>query len=369
MVCLFCCRGCGIGKVQCNRIMKKMSFLVFLLISLLSGNAFQVIPDRPEQLVTDTLRPSPYQFDGKPVLGTAGIYNKMQDSVIAASGETFLQTELVAASNRFPLHSWVKITNQVTKKFQFARIIDTLPANLASKGRLLMVSKAVALKLGLLKKINSKIKVQKIVAINTNTIDSIEKKAEITLWDSSFWLNDSTLRNITALGKAVNGIASFYSRNLDGTKTATGEIYRNRLLTAASNHFKLNTWVLVTNLVNNKSVIVRINDRMHPRMKKKGRVVDMSGEGARILDYKSAGLTKVRVAPILIKDSIVSPIPDIADSMHIIRVPADQGVGIFFPAGNNPKKERRYAGTDKPFTAFNAIDNTVKRKYIRKGLH
>ena len=66
--------------------------------------------------------------------------------------------------------------------------------------------------------------------------------------------------------KSKLGIASFYSKNLDGTKTATGERFKNSNLTAASNSFKLNTWVKVTNIHNGNWVIVRINDRMHPRM-------------------------------------------------------------------------------------------------------
>src|SRR6202008_1474970 len=103
-----------------------------------------------------------------------------------------------------------------------------------------------------------------------------------------------TPNSFEPVGKAINGIASFYSYNLDGTITATGERYRNALLTAASNNFKLNTWVLVTNLRNKKSVIVRINDQMHPRMKAKGRVVDLSREAARQLDFMSNGLTKVK---------------------------------------------------------------------------
>ena len=93
----------------------------------------------------------------------------------------------------------------------------------------------------------------------------------------------------------ITGIASFYSANLDGTQTATGEIFRNSKFTAASNHLKLNTWVRVTNLKNNKTVIVRINDRMHPRMKKKGRVVDLSRVAARQLDFMKSGLTRVKV--------------------------------------------------------------------------
>ncbi len=94
---------------------------------------------------------------------------------------------------------------------------------------------------------------------------------------------------------SFTGIASFYSSNLDGTKTATGEIFRNSKFTAASNHFKLNTWVRVTNLKNNKTVIVRINDRMHPRMKRKGRVVDLSRAAAKQLGFMKSGLTKVKV--------------------------------------------------------------------------
>jgi rare lipoprotein A (peptidoglycan hydrolase) len=107
---------------------------------------------------------------------------------------------------------------------------------------------------------------------------------------------DSVLRAVVkTIDESLTGIASFYSANLDGTKTATGEIFRNSKFTAASNHFKLNTWVRVTNLKNQRSVIVRINDRMHPKMKKKGRVVDLSRIAARQLNFIKSGLTKVMV--------------------------------------------------------------------------
>jgi len=101
--------------------------------------------------------------------------------------------------------------------------------------------------------------------------------------------------SVILTGKVIRGIASFYSASLDGTPTATGEIFRNNKLTAASNNLKLNTWVRVTNLKNGKTVIVRINDRMHPAMKKKGRVIDMSRLGAKKLDFIKDGLTKVKL--------------------------------------------------------------------------
>jgi rare lipoprotein A len=94
------------------------------------------------------------------------------------------------------------------------------------------------------------------------------------------------------------GIASFYSTNLDSTLTATGEFYTHGKLTAASNHYKLNTWVRVTNLRNGRSVVVRINDRMHKRMQAKGRVIDLSRSAAKILGFMKGGLTRVQLVKV-----------------------------------------------------------------------
>jgi len=94
------------------------------------------------------------------------------------------------------------------------------------------------------------------------------------------------------------GIASYYSMNLDSTLTSTGEYYTHGKLTAASNFYKLNTWVRVTNLRNGRSVVVRINDRMHKRMAAKGRVVDLSRSAAKILGFMKGGLTKVQVVKV-----------------------------------------------------------------------
>jgi len=121
--------------------------------------------------------------------------------------------------------------------------------------------------------------------------DTIVQVADTLLKADSTLMTDSVILN----GKQVKGIASFYSANLDGTITATGEIYRNNKYTGASNNLKLNTWVRVTNLNNGKMVIVRINDRMHPRMKKRGRVIDLSRIAAKKLDFMKNGLTKVKL--------------------------------------------------------------------------
>ena len=92
--------------------------------------------------------------------------------------------------------------------------------------------------------------------------------------------------------KVLYGTASFYSNSFNGKKTANGEIYSHKKMTAACNVLPLGTWIRVTNLRNGKSVVVKTNDRLHSKMK---RVVDLSREAADKLDYVKSGLTRVRV--------------------------------------------------------------------------
>jgi rare lipoprotein A len=97
-------------------------------------------------------------------------------------------------------------------------------------------------------------------------------------------------------GKTVKGIASFYNNSFEGSKTANGQVFRNEKYTGASNNFKLNSWVRVTNLKSGLSVIVIVNDRMHPKMAKKGRVIDLTTTAAKQIGLtKGTGLLKVQV--------------------------------------------------------------------------
>jgi rare lipoprotein A len=88
------------------------------------------------------------------------------------------------------------------------------------------------------------------------------------------------------------GTASYYADKFNGRQTANGEIYDGKKMTAACNSLPLGTWIRVTNLSNNRSVIVKTNDRLHPRMT---RVVDLSRTAAEKLGYIGKGLTKVKV--------------------------------------------------------------------------
>jgi rare lipoprotein A len=88
------------------------------------------------------------------------------------------------------------------------------------------------------------------------------------------------------------GVASFYANKFEGRKTYTDEIFTQEKLTGASNTLPMHTWVRVTNLRNHKSVIVRINDKMHPSNK---RIIDLSRAAAVRLGYAGRGLTRVRI--------------------------------------------------------------------------
>ena len=88
------------------------------------------------------------------------------------------------------------------------------------------------------------------------------------------------------------GQASFYANKFNGRRTASGETFDQKKFTCACNVLPLGTWIKVTNLRNKRSVIVKINDRIHPKMK---RVVDLSRSAAQTLGYVSSGLTRVKV--------------------------------------------------------------------------
>ncbi len=92
--------------------------------------------------------------------------------------------------------------------------------------------------------------------------------------------------------KLNTGIASWYSDNFNGRRTASGEIFSQKKLTCASNQYKMGTWLKVTNVKNGKSVVVKVNDRMSPRMK---RIVDLTRAAAKQIGILGSGLSRVSV--------------------------------------------------------------------------
>jgi rare lipoprotein A len=92
--------------------------------------------------------------------------------------------------------------------------------------------------------------------------------------------------------KSQVGKASWYGRVFQHHRTASGEPYDMNDLTAAHRTLPLGSWVRVTNLKNERSVMVRINDR-GPIMK--SRIIDLSYGAARMLGMGSSGISSVRL--------------------------------------------------------------------------
>ncbi len=118
------------------------------------------------------------------------------------------------------------------------------------------------------------------------------------LRDVRFFSNENedskidTLHNLSNEIESVTGFASFYADDFDGKTTANGETYNMYELTAAHQTYPFNTMIRVVNLENNKTVIVRINDR-GPFVD--NRIIDLSLGAAIKLGMDKTGIQEVRL--------------------------------------------------------------------------
>ncbi len=90
----------------------------------------------------------------------------------------------------------------------------------------------------------------------------------------------------------LEGVASYYADDFHGKLTSNGEIFDMDALTAAHRTFPFGTMLRVTNLTNNKTVVVRVNDR-GPFVE--GRIIDLSRAAARELDLIKTGTARVKL--------------------------------------------------------------------------
>jgi rare lipoprotein A (peptidoglycan hydrolase) len=95
------------------------------------------------------------------------------------------------------------------------------------------------------------------------------------------------------------GMASWYGSQFHGRLTANGEIFDRTSISAAHPTMPLPSYVRVTNLRNDRSIVVRVNDRGPFR---RNRLIDVSEQTAALLGFRRRGTTKVRV-------EYVSPAP------------------------------------------------------------
>lgn len=99
----------------------------------------------------------------------------------------------------------------------------------------------------------------------------------------------------SAIGYKEKGVASWYGKKFHGNLTSNREVYDMHQMTAAHKTLPLPTFVRVRNLSNNRSIVVRVNDRgpfVH------NRIIDLSYAAARKLDMIATGTSLVEVEAI-----------------------------------------------------------------------
>ena len=116
-------------------------------------------------------------------------------------------------------------------------------------------------------------------------------KATFKLVSLSLLLSFMTA-GVSVAQNAEYGDASYYNDKYHNQSTASGELYDKNAMTAAHKSLAFGTRVRVTRLDNNKSVVVRINDR---GPYKPGRIIDLSRKAAEKIDLISDGVTNVKV--------------------------------------------------------------------------
>ena len=92
----------------------------------------------------------------------------------------------------------------------------------------------------------------------------------------------------------MKGICVYYSDKFQGHVVASGEKYDKEALTAAHKKLPFGTMVKVTNLRNNKSVVVRVNDR-GPHGGSKAKIIEITSRAAKEIDMIQEGKAKVQI--------------------------------------------------------------------------
>ena len=156
------------------------------------------------------------------------------------------------------------------------------------------------------------------------------------------------------LGTEIFGKASYYENVFYGRKTANGEILNRNAMSCAHQTLPFGTMIEVTNLTNNNSCIVRVNDR-GPFIKK--RVLDLTHAAAKRLNMLHKGVVNVKITIVGQNNKvyIASPGSMIKSTADLIVTPSpDKNVKV-------PLKPRHKTILSKPSKAAN------NKRAIRRG--
>lgn len=107
-----------------------------------------------------------------------------------------------------------------------------------------------------------------------------------------------------AIKHKLSGLACYYSTSLDGSRTATGEVFRNKRFTVAHLTLPLGSWVEITSRATGKKIRCRVNDR-GPYVRKF--VVDLSQAAARALGLDRASDRTVEIRIVALPGELPPP--------------------------------------------------------------
>jgi rare lipoprotein A len=164
---------------------------------------------------------------------------------------------------------------------------------------------------------------------------------------------------LAAVAQTQTGKASFYADKFEGSPTASGEKYRHSKLTAAHKTLPFGTRVRVTNLSNNQTVDVVINDR-GPYVD--GRVIDLSKSAAEKLGFINQGLTDVKIDVLDAGDGTAK-----SDIKPIDNVVVDEKEFYDFEVARlNPKGFGVQIGTYQELVNLMRLSDNLKTSYKKK---
>jgi rare lipoprotein A len=162
-----------------------------------------------------------------------------------------------------------------------------------------------------------------------------------------------------SFGQIQTGKASFYADKFEGTPTASGEKYRHNKLTAAHKTLPFGTRVRVTNLTNNESVEVVINDR-GPYVE--NRIIDLSKSAAEQLGFVNQGLADVKLEVVDAGDGKTS---DPIKTIH--RVPVEEKEFYDFEISRlNPRGYGVQIGTYQELVNLMRLSDNLKNSYKKQ---
>lgn len=142
------------------------------------------------------------------------------------------------------------------------------------------------------------------------------------------------------------GMASFYHDKFEGRKTASGEVFKQSKMTCAHRSLPFGTMLKVTNLENNLSVIVKVNDR---GPYSKSRIIDVTKAAARKLDFVNSGHVKVQLELYIddkVMDSVLTANDSISRLYEVIKI--DSGAHSYtIKIGSFTNEDKLYDMIDK----------------------